>query len=62
VLGQLRKRAVGPELIVYVLYTRRKKDASFQKGVWLLARRTPLQTMEADDVIAFAVEDAMIRG
>jgi hypothetical protein len=63
VLGQLRKKAVAASAsTVFVVYLRRKKDADFASGTWRLARRTELQVMDADDVIAFAVEDAMIGG
>ena len=62
IVGQLRgKRVATSAFVVYVLYPRRKQDAICAKNVWRLSRRTQLHPMDADDLHAFAVEDAMMR-
>ncbi len=62
IVGQLRGKRVAPSaFVVCVLYPRRKADAVCTKNVWRLSRRTQLHAMDADDVLAFAVEDAMMR-
>lgn len=57
----LRRKRVGPEPRVFAVYPRRKKDASFKNNTWVLVRRAHLHSLADDDIIAFAVEDAMMR-
>lgn len=53
------RRPSEPEVMVYAVYVRRKKDAYHNKGTWSLIRKTRHQKLSDDDVRAYVMMEKL---